>query len=313
MAGPKDHYLKEPKRSLGRKKHRVREKPANSPGEFGAAVRAAQKQLDATTERPAPGQQVALAVNEIETRTELFQPRGFYMGVYELDNSFVSKLKREIGIRGELDPVLVIKLGTAWVVVDGHHRLDAYKRFGWKEPLTCDWFGGNVHEAVDESVRRNSVLKLQMDQPDRLEQAWKRTVLHWGSKADVRKLCGVSDGLVAMMRRVEARYREDSDAGRLFRERLAGVGIDEVSWSAARAAFLDLEQKEVDQHEAAAKLAKRMRSSLQDRLSLNHEITALALELYDFALVEFLKDRPPSRPPEAGTAEDEEVDPDSPF
>jgi len=152
-------------------KHKPREK-LSSPQQFREAIAAAQAQLDATDERPTPVQQVKLRVKEIETRTDLFQPRGFFMGVFELDKQFVKKLEREIRIRGELEPLLVIKLGSRWVIIDGHHRLEAHKNLKWQGPLTCDWFPGSVQEAVDESVRRNSVIKLPMAQPDKFEHSF---------------------------------------------------------------------------------------------------------------------------------------------
>jgi ParB-like nuclease domain len=264
-----------------------------TPQQFSEAIAAAQKQLNAAEE---PGQQVALKVKEIETRTDLFQPRGFYLGVYELDKQFVKKLAHEIRIRGELEPLLVIKLGSRWVILDGHHRLEAYKHLEWQEPLNCDWFAGSVREAVDESVRRNSVIKLPMDQPDKFEQAWKRTVLSWpwgggsswSSKSQVCKLCGVSDGTVAKMRRVVTRYYENSAATELLQERL-GAPLKEVSWGRAHAAWLNLEKKTVDEQAQAAKLARLMRSRFADRLSSNPALTARALAIYDPDLPEPLQ------------------------
>jgi ParB-like nuclease domain len=261
-------------------KHRPRKQLTHYfPGRFAEAVRTAQAMLDATEGRPeGPGKRVALSVDEIKTQTELFQPRSFFMGSYELDLGFVTKLKREIGIRGALDPLLVIKLGHQFICLDGHHRLEAYKRLEWKLPITCDWFSGTIRQAVDETIRRNSILKLPMSQPDKLDAAWKRTVLGWGSKAEIKKLCGVSESLIAKMRRVVRRYHEDSDAGRLFRERLgAGLKIEDVPWGHAHAAYHDFDQKEVNQEDAAAKLAKRIHSSFSDYLSLDPEVTALAL------------------------------------
>jgi hypothetical protein len=268
-------------------KHKPRDKRL-TPQEFSAAIAAAQKQLDATEERPTPGQQVTLKAEEIETRTDLFQPRGFYLGVYELDKQFVKKLEREVRIRGELEPLLVIKLGSHWVIVDGHHRLEAYKNLKWLEPLICVWFAGSVQEAVDESVRRNSVIKLPMDQPDKFEQAWKRTVLSWpwgggsswSSKSQVVTLCGVADGTVAKMRRIVSRYYENSAASKLLHERL-GRPIAEVGWGRAHAAWLNLEDKDVDEQAKAAKLARAIRSRLEDQLSRDPEVTAKALAIYD--------------------------------
>jgi ParB-like chromosome segregation protein Spo0J len=250
-------------------------------------------------QRPKAGERtkLKLKVREIETRPDLFQPRGFFMGIYELDNDYVSRLGRLIGAVGELRPLLVIKLGEAWVVVNGHHRLAAYRKLKWEE-IACEWFSGSVQEAVDESIHLNSELQLELTQPDRLEAAWKRVVLGWGgSKAELSQLCGVSPSSIANMRRMVNVYNDPGVDGKLFRERLAQdqrvtpdqVRLDAMSWSQARIAFNNLEKKTVDQAAAAAKLARRLRSSLQDFLSRDYEVTAKALTLYDFDLMKYLK------------------------
>jgi len=261
-------------------KHRLREKENRpSPEQWSAAIKQAQTSLETPAQ---PGQQVKLKAQELKTRTDLFQPRTFYMGLFDLDKEFVKKLEREIRIRdGELDPILVIRLGSHWTVLDGHHRLEAYRNLGRKE-IVCVWFGGSVREAVDKSVELNSVIKLPLAQPDKFEQAWRRVVLGWGSKSQIVKLCGVSDGMVGKMRRVVALYHDNSDASKLLRKRLQGSPVATVSWSEAHAAYLDLDPKgETDKQAQAAKLAKRMHSSLGSRLSSDPEITAKALSIYD--------------------------------
>src|SRR5262245_13543196 len=70
---------------------------------------------------------VSLRTSEIKERLELFQPREFGYGTRSVDPDWVKELARRIGIHGELDPVLVIRLGKEWVCVDGHHRIAAYR------------------------------------------------------------------------------------------------------------------------------------------------------------------------------------------
>jgi hypothetical protein len=43
-------------------------------------------------------------------------------------------------------------------------------------------------------------VKLNISQPNRSEEAWKRVLMGWGSKSQIVQLCSVSDGLVAEMR-----------------------------------------------------------------------------------------------------------------
>src|SRR5215510_9736748 len=154
---------------------------------------------------------VSLRIDQITTRTELFQPRRFYMTNVmlkdePLDTKHVKALEKQIGYKnGDLEPILVIGIDGQWVCVDGHHRLAAYgRRYGRSKrtkPIECEWFAGTVRQAADESVRRNGIIKLAIPNQDRYEQAWRRVVMSdpetrtgW-SKSQIVELCGVSDGL----------------------------------------------------------------------------------------------------------------------
>jgi hypothetical protein len=223
---------------------------------------------------------VELLPSAIQMRPELFQPREFSFGLRQTDPDHVKKLARAISIQGQLDPVLVIKLARKFVCVDGHHRLQAYKAENWAKPIKCEWFGGTLREAIDESVRRNAKDRLNVPQADRLEQAWKRVLLGWGSKAEIVRLCNVSDGTVAHMRRVKERGREQSNRGDEFRSRL-GFKLNETSWSQAKLVFLGVEQNEIDDELRAERLARRISARLTNLLSRDPKITARALELYD--------------------------------
>lgn len=270
-------------------KHRLRKEEATA-ARRRKAVESAEAELTATNDKPTPGRKmVTLTIDKIFTRTELFQPRGFFSGLHELDMNYVrNKLGRAIRIKeAELDPILVIKLGNTWCCVDGHHRLEAYKLNRWKPPITCEWFQGNVRDAVDESIRRNMGVKLEVAQTDRLEEAWRRVVLKWGSKAEIRQLCVVSDGVLGKMRRAFTMFTGTDDVAKKLQQSL-GKPLEKARWREVHAAYLGIEPKEFDEQEAAAKLARSIRSRLHDKLSRNPQITALALAMYDPTLPEKL-------------------------
>ena len=207
-------------------------KPAYNASEVKEALAKAERQ-HTTVGRPArPDASVELLPSEVQMRPELFQPREFSFGLRATDRDHVKKLARAIGIQGELDPIVVIKLGKKFVCVDGHHRLEAYRAEKWVKPIKCEWFSGSVREAVDESVTRNAKDRLNVPQADRLEVAWKRVLLGWGSKAEIVRLCCVGDGTVAHMRRVMKLGREVTKQGKEFRNRL-GFHLTETSWSQA--------------------------------------------------------------------------------
>jgi hypothetical protein len=224
---------------------------------------------------------------------ELFQPRRPGWGTRTLETSYVNELATRITRKGELDPVLVVKLkngmkrgGYEWIVVDGHHRIAAYLKLKRKEPIKCEWFAGSVREATDESLRRNEKIHLRVDQGDKAEEAWKRTLLGWGSKKEVVNLTGCGDGTVAKMRRaVEWHRKHASGAERTPQgEKLCSAfprGLRHHKWSEVNRVLLDLTPKEWDINDAAAKLARNLVTRMTTKLSENPEVTARALWLYD--------------------------------
>ena len=133
---------------------------------------------------------VDLKPEDIKERLELFQPRRPGYGLRTLDTNHVNALALRIKRKGELDKPLVVKFGTVnphtgevdgheWVVVDGHHRLAAYRKVEWAGTIKCQWFDGSVRAAMDESVQRNEKAHLRIEQGDKHEAAWTRTVLDW--------------------------------------------------------------------------------------------------------------------------------------
>jgi hypothetical protein len=268
------------------------------------ALEKAERQL---TRRPeGAGAIVEMHPSEIQVRPELFQPREFSFGLHKTDEDHVKKLARAIGIQGELDPIVVIKLGKRFVCVDGHHRLEAYKSEKWTRTIRCEWFAGSVREAVDESVSRNAKDRLNFLQADRLEQAWKRVLLGWGSKAQIVQLFGVGDGTVAHMRRVMLRGREKSELGNEFRRQL-GLSLMETSWAQAKLVYQGAEATEVDDELRAERLARRINSRLTNLLSRDPKVTARALELYDPKLPKGLTEAWGTPNPIAGIAEGDDA------
>lgn len=246
-----------------------------TPRELADEIAAAERQIVQPPEGKAKSERIA--PRSITTRPELFQPR--VMGT-EHDPAQVRKLERTIATKGELEPPLVVKLGRKWVCVDGHHRLEAYRKRDWQTPIECIWFAGTVREAVDEGVRRNTVVKLDMGLASRQEAAWQRVVLGWGSKKQIIETTNVSDGVVAMMRRVEKSHRAQDSVGAEFRKRLPR-NIKQVSWSEARIAYLNGTPTEWDHEKAAETLARQLRKRMEGKLSENVVVTALALKKYD--------------------------------
>lgn len=254
------------------------------------ALATALKSIQDRLERPpSPKHYTHVKPQDIRFMPQLFQPREFSFGAYEFDREHVKNLAHRINSKGELDPVLILRVGRVWVCVDGHHRLAAYKKEKWRQPIKCEWFDGDAREAANESLRRNEVAKLEITQGDRFEAAWKHTVLGWGSKAEVIKITGASDGTVALMRRVKTMHERDDGIGRNLRKKIGQADLTKVRWRTARAAFLNLdmtEEKSLD--ERAGILARNIANRLSNKLSKDPAVTARALSIYDPTLPEAL-------------------------
>jgi ParB-like nuclease family protein len=217
---------------------------------------------------------------DIETRTELFQPRMLTHGGREVDPKHVRKLSKRIGNKGELEPVVVVNLNGRWVCVDGHHRLGAYAAQEWEGTIRANWFAGTVREAVGESLRLNEVDKLEMSPKDNFAAAWQRTVLGWGSAADVQRETNVSIRLARFMREVREAYNKNDEISARMRGALGR--LEDSSWGAARAAYLALAPSpERSLQDKAATLSKQLTKKMTDFLSRDPEVTALALKIYD--------------------------------
>lgn len=261
------------------------------------SVKAAEARLERPEVTEGLPKYVDVRPQDIRTRLELFQPRRPGWGTRELDTRTVKRLVTRIKQKGELDPVLVVKLETAntytgeldgheWIVVDGHHRIAAYLKLKWPGTIKCEWFAGTVREATDESLRRNEIIHLEVQQGDKWEDAWKRVLLGWGSKQEIVKLTGTSDGIVARMRRAVKWHQEQTNgkAKTPMGEKLfiaLGPDLRVHKWSEVNRVLLDLTPKEWNVDDAAAKLARQLVGRMTNKLSNDPEVTARALWLYD--------------------------------
>jgi hypothetical protein len=238
------------------------------------AVQEAQAQLDANPPPPDAPKWVHLKPEEIVTRPELFQPREFAWQKTDVDKWYAKKLAKHINHVGELDPIIVIRLREQWVCVDGHHRLEGYKIQEWSGTIKCAWFKGTAWDAADLSLHANRGIRLEISPTDRFENAWKRVLIGRDSKSKIKELCGVSDGMIAKMRKAMKELQNK-----------LGNGLNNTTWFKASLLWKGLDKKQISEEERAAGLAKTLRSRMDDRLSREPKVTAKALMLYDLDLL----------------------------
>lgn len=115
-----------------------------------------------------------------------------------------------------LDPVKVVAFGDAWFLVDGHHRLEAYRKAKWTRPVPVDAAHSplegleRVLWAEGVGAAENKKDRLNVSVADKASAAWRSVVQGSGSKAETARTFGVSERNVATMRVVKKRL---SDAG----------------------------------------------------------------------------------------------------
>jgi ParB-like chromosome segregation protein Spo0J len=165
-------------------------------------------QLDAGGTAPEPfGKGLALA--DIHQCPSLFQPRGDSLN-YAPGRSaeHIDDLTRGLR-RGEaLEPVTVVSFGPHWYLVDGHHRIEAYRQAKWRKLIPAKAETGEatgaarVAWAVDLSTAGNRNNKLAMSTRDKADAAWRRLVAAEGQRgaaAETVRATGVSERTVATM------------------------------------------------------------------------------------------------------------------
>ena len=162
--------------------------------------------LDGACEPTSEGP-TSLPLSKVETLPALFQPRGVSL-VYSphASNAHVAKLVKVLRSGNPLDPVSVASFGSRWFLIDGHHRLKAYRDFGKLDTIpvaVChsDKRGRErVDWAIGLSVIANVKDKLAMSSQDKSDAAWRLTLLG-RSKRETIALANVGEGTVANQRR----------------------------------------------------------------------------------------------------------------
>ena len=219
-----------------------------------------------------------LPLEVLETEPAIFQPRDRDWGVID-DNTHIEGLKRAIerGPEHHLDPIVVWWSGMRWIVVDGHHRLEAYKQAERRpEFIPVVEFVGGLDEARMKSTADNHKNKLPMTTEERTEAAWRLTCTSELSKNDISKACGVSPRTIANMR---SRIREVLS---VYPDLYSPEKLSMENWKDVRQPEFLGENPEKPDPEIATEIraknyAKKLSRHLSDKPKVDPEGFALAL------------------------------------
>lgn len=183
-----------------------------------------------------------------------------------------------------LPPVLIYWAGR-WVLLDGHHRMDAYRKAGWRREVPVTVFRGSLDEAIGRACRDNQRDHLPMTNAERMSAAWRMVCSTRLTGEKISDWAGVSLRSVATMRE---ELRKLLDIGKTLDE-LSGM-----SWHLARSTAKgettdDTDWDERDEREAQ-ELANKLAQIFGKRLHQKHQVIAMALEAYDSRLPNALRE-----------------------
>ncbi|CCE94917.1 hypothetical protein SFHH103_00417 [Sinorhizobium fredii HH103] len=141
-----------------------------------------------------------LAQQDLKQLTQVFQIREA-----KVNERHVSDLMKVLSIHGTIDPVDVWRCGGAVIVVDGHHRLEAFRRWNRVAPVPVKFLKGTVDDAIRFAETANGKHKLQVTYEEKSNYAWKLVVhaeeLGKLSKAQLIARTTISKGTIDTMRK----------------------------------------------------------------------------------------------------------------
>lgn len=190
-----------------------------------------------------------IPINKFEVIPEVFQPRftdDDPTGVQSKDHVFT--LSKRLEREGSLDPLLALPVGDKVIVIDGHHRLEAYRKAKASKVKSLI-YKGDAYTAKLESARENQKSRLQMSSQERTQSAW--NLVRVGMKAEgspfwvysenqIIQATNASDGTIKSMRTIFKQYKSK------------GIEVPD-SWITARTGLVENGERDWD-----AELAKQV-------------------------------------------------------
>lgn len=182
-------------------------------------------------------------LNIISTNEDALQPREEtqrHDATYFARNTHVAQLRKPLlDPKKDLDPIVIAwakdkrketNTGYSWVVVDGHHRLQAYRTTKDRKTIPAILFEGSPTQIVLRAISGNNRDKLAMTPKEKLSTGWSIFVAMAGKKRQsvtVQEL-GVSRGSIQNFRKQFRLIAADIASGEL-----EDTSIGEYEWSEA--------------------------------------------------------------------------------
>ena len=179
------------------------------------------------------------SLKDLVIDAEEFSPRHL-----KLDQAHVDVLEHGLELGRPLDRLTVWATDGKLVLVDGHHRAEAYRRARWKLEVPIFTFEGTLADAHLKAVWLNSKTRLALTTAERADAAWK--LVRTPGRPTLEKIAlgtGVSPRTVKTMsvRHQEMKARDIKITGMWWQDRNELVGTpwteeEAADWREARAA-----------------------------------------------------------------------------
>jgi hypothetical protein len=226
------------------------------------------------------GLTVSLPVKKVMTAPMVFQARFVSGGTGgDVDTDHASKLKTRLEVAKELDPILVLPVGSKCIVIDGHHRLEAYKSSG-RENIPALVYAFDPYKAYAEAMQENQKIRAQVDPSERSQRAWvmiKESLKHEPKKYSHGQITEATSASARQLGKMAKTYRSFIEANQDIPESwfkaIKGVnqgGSDDYEYSDSK---LD---------EDAMKLAVKLRKVVP-KLDTSYKRQVLARALTDLS------------------------------
>jgi len=212
-----------------------------------------------------------IPISKVHVMLSQFQPRSFVgqrAERYTITKGLTEAIAN-VGVAG-LDPVVIWWSGERWYVVDGHHRLDAIKRWNLDTKKVTKGKRltsmpvvvreGDLSEALKATTEENGKVRLTLPKKQRQDRAWKTLVLHRSGlvgdgkfvMAQWHRVLHVSERQLQNMNAIWRKLREQAEA-KLKRELQVPRDAPEIAkiasmswWQAERTERGEVDEDEID-------------------------------------------------------------------
>jgi hypothetical protein len=233
-----------------------------------------------------------LHLESIRMAHSVFQPRQFLDDSMSSSGAHIHCLIEAIYNEPShtLDPITVWWSGTTWRVIDGAHRLIAYRTVNKQGKLKnlmipVQVFHGDLYQAIQESIRLNSKDKLPMTKSDKANSAWRLTVSEKFSKRMIHLICKVSTTTVSRMRNVLAHMKTK------LKDKYLDVALG-LSWEKAqRFGKDDITRDDLWEDHLAKEWARRLAREFGNKAATQINAFARAIEIYSSKLPDALAEQ----------------------